>query len=320
MNSRNCPYCDYNITVKIGKTSAGRQRYKCKSCHKTWTNKTRSRRLENAVWNDYVFSNMHSRALADKYKLSQSTIRRILDNYEVSPIEPPDNYSCTVICADVTYIGREYGFISILDAHTRVCLYCDITKNYETTYDYEKALLTLHKHGIYPKAVVVDGKGSVIKMFKGYGLHVQMCQFHMIRIMTRYLTRTPVLDQNKELRWIVSAITKVSRQRFEDSFYRWKLRNELWLLERYKNDEGKYEYSHQKTRTLVKGIILLLPYLYTFEEYPELKIPRTNNKIEGVHSALKSKLNIHRGAKKSLKTKIVFSFLSGRTGVAIHTI
>jgi len=35
--------------------------------------------------------------------------------------------------------------------------------------------------------------------------------------------------------------------------------------------------------------------------------------------ALKEKLSVHRGAKKSLKTKIVFSFLSGRTEVKIHT-
>ena len=74
-------------------------------------------------------------------------------------------------------------------------------------------------------------------------------------------------------------------------------------------------YTHRKTRTLIKGIAVLLPYLFTFEQYPEFNIPKTNNLIEGVHSALKNKLNIHRGATKSLKTKIVFSFLSGRTGV-----
>ena len=315
MNSRHCPHCNFTTTVKIGTTSSGNQRYKCKNCHKTWTNKNRPQKLEDAIWNDYVFSNMHSKALANKYKLSQSTIRRILDSYVVFPISPPDNYNCTVICADVTYIGRKYGYLSILDAHRGICLYCGITRGYETTYDYEKALLELNRYGIYPKAVVTDGKLSVIKMFERYGLKVQMCQFHMIRIMTAYLTRKPILEENRELRYIVSNITKTNRIHFENWFYSLKLKNELWLQEKHRNDEGKYEYSHQKTRSLVRGLVILMPYLFTYEDYPELKIPNTNNLIEGVHSALKSKLNAHRGAKKSLKTKIVFSFLSERTGV-----
>ena len=142
-----------------------------------------------------------------------------------------------------------------------------------------------------------------------------MCQFHMVRIMTTYLTRKPILEENRELRRIVSNITRSDKKHFEDRFYTWKLKNEFWLQEKHRNEDGKYEYSHQKTRSLTRGIVLLLPYLFTFEEHPELNISRTNNKLEGVHSALKSKLNIHRGAKKELKTKIVFSFLSGRTGV-----
>ena len=258
---------------------------------------------------------MTTEALSRKYDLGKRKVNDILENYEIKPIVPSRNYHCDVICVDVTYVGRKYGYLSVLDAHRGNCLYCGITRGYETVYDYEKALLTLHRHGIYPKAVVMDGKFSAMKMFERHGLKVQMCQFHMIRIMTAYLTRKPILDENKELRQIISAITRTDRKHFESWFYAWKLKNELWLQEKHKNDEGKYEYSHQKTRSLVRGIVLLMPYLFTYEEYPELKIPNTNNLIEGVHSALKSKLNIHRGAKKSLKTKIVFSFLSGRTGV-----
>lgn len=315
MNSRHCPHCNYSIVVKIGKTSSGKQRYRCKNCGKTWTNTSRPKRIEDNIWHDYVFSNMTANALSRKYNLGKRKINDILENYEVEPIIPPENYHCDVICIDVTYVGRKYGYLSVLDVHRGVCLYCDVTRGYETVYDYEKALLTLHGHGIYPKAVVMDGKFAAMKMFTRYGLYVQMCQFHMIRIMTAYLTRKPILDENKELRQIISAITRTDKEHFENWFYAWKLKNELWLQEKHKNDEGKYEYSHQKTRSLVRGIVLLMPYLFIYEDYPELKIPNTNNLIEGVHSALKSKLNIHRGAKKSLKTKIVFSFLSGRTGV-----
>jgi len=156
-------------------------------------------------------------------------------------------------------------------------------------------------------------------MFERHGLKVQMCQFHMLRIATRYLTRKPILEPNIELREIVLTLPHVGKSSFEQMFYGWKLRNGTWLAERYVAESGKTEFSHPRTRTLARGISCFLPYLFTYKFYPELKIPRTNNKIEGVHSALKEKLSVHRGAKKSLKTKIVFSFLSGRTEVKIHT-
>ena len=315
MNSKHCPYCNCSTVVKIGTTGAERQRYRCKKCKKTWTNKSRSKRIEDKIWHDYVWNNLTSEMLAVKYGICKRKIDEIIKNYKVPRIIPPENLEVTVICVDVTYVGRKYGFLSVLDAYSGICLYCEITRGYETLWDYEKALLELHRHNIYPKAVVVDGKLSVIKMFERYGLKVQMCQFHMLRIANVYLTRKPVLDPNIELRKIALFLSKVNKDKFENMFYAWKLKNELWLREVHKNEEGKLEYSHQKTRTLVKSFLIFMPYLFTFEAYPELKIPNTNNLIEGVHSALKAKLNVHRGAKKELKIKIVFSFLSGRTEV-----
>ena len=315
MNSRHCPHCNFTTTVKIGTTSSGKHRYKCKNCHKTWTSISRPERLEQKIWNDYVVENLTIKSLANKYHISQRKISLILEKFEVPPIIPPKDYKATVICVDVTYIGRKYGFLSVLDAYTGVCLYCSLTRGYETAYDYERALIVLRKRGINPRAVVMDGNPKAMKMFRDNGLVVQMCQFHMIRIMTKYLTKKPSLEQNMDLRRIVLSLPHVNREQFERMFYSWDVRNAIWLTERYWSENGKYEYSHQKTKSLVRSIKILIPYLFTFEYYPELKIPNTNNLIEGVHSALKSKLNIHRGAKKSLKTKIVFSFLSGRTGV-----
>ena len=316
MSSKHCPHCDCSTNVvKIGATSAGRQRYKCKQCQKTWTNKPRPNRLDNSIWNDFVFRNMTIKSLVEKYKLSERKVYHSLRCHLVPPIIPPNNYPTKVICMDVTYIGRSYGFLSVLDAHNGKCLYCEPTKGYETVQDYAIALRSLHVHGIFPEAVVVDGKLAVIRMLENAGLKVQLCQFHMLRTMTQYLTRKPILDPNKELRSISLTLTKVTRKDFEDMFYRWKIRYEFWLCERRIDDRGKTVYSHQNTRALVHSYITFMPYLFTYLDYKELQIPNTNNLIEGVHSALKQKLNAHRGATKHLKTKIVYSFLSGRTEV-----
>lgn len=315
MNSRRCPRCNFSTSVKIGTTSSGRQRYKCKKCGNTWTNKARLESFQKTIWNEYIWENLTAKSLAKRHNVCKKTIDMILENYEVPKTIPPDNFVSNVIGIDVTYVGRKYGFLSVIDIATGICLYCEVTRGYETVWDYEKALLCLHQHHIYPKAAIVDGKISVIRMFERYGLKVQMCQFHMLRIATCYLTRKPVLEPNIELRNIVLSLPHTNYKTFEQAFYHWKLRNNIWLMEKIKNESGKWEYSHRKTRTLSRGIEVFLPYLFTYEQLPELNMPKTNNLIEGIHSVLKSKLNTHRGAKKSLKTKIVFSFLSGRTGV-----
>ena len=320
MNSKICPHCHCNTKIiKYGTTSSGRHRYKCKNCNRTWTSTPRLSRIEDKIWHDYVFSNMTIETIAGTYNISLRKVSRIIKNYKVSPIIPPKDYHCDVIHTDVTYVGHKYGFLSVLDTRNGKCLYCGLTRGHETVYDYEKALNMLNAAGIYPKAVVMDGIPGAMKMFKNRGLYVQMCQFHMISIMTKYLTRNPVLEQNKELRNIVKWLPRTNKKQFEGMFYSWKLKNELWLRERHENEEGKLEFSHQKTRSLVRSLCVLIPFLFTYELHPELTIPKTNNKIEGVHSALKCKLNTHRGAKKAVKIKIAFNFLSGRTEVKKHT-
>ena len=256
---------------------------------------------------------MTASSLAEKYHMSTRNIERILRRYHVPLIIPPDDYPAKVICMDVTYIGRKYGFLSVLDAHTGKCLYCETTRGYETAYDYEIALRSLKVHGVNPEAAIVDGKLSVIRMLEREGLKVQICQFHMLRAANQYLTRHPVLEPNKELRNISLVLAKTNKKTFESMFYHWKLRHEDWLQERHADDRGNVAYSHQNTRTLTRGYIVFMPYLFTYQDYPELNIPNTNNLIEGVHSALKQKLNVHRGSTKYLKTKIVRSFLSERT-------
>ncbi len=96
----------------------------------------------------------------------------------------------------------------------------------------------------------------------------------------------------------------------------WFYKYRLWLKEKSRNPEThRLEYIHQKTRSAVHSLQKNFKYLYTFEQYPELNMPNTNNMLEGINSAIKHKLNHHRGAKKHLKTQLIRVFLSRRTGV-----
>lgn len=87
--------------------------------------------------------------------------------------------------------------------------------------------------------------------------------------------------------------------------YVWRAVNYDWLNKRtyFKDENGKmrWEYTHKDSRSAINSLFKNLPYLFTFEDYPELNIPNTNNKIEGIHSELRRRLANHRGLKKSKK-------------------
>ena len=65
---------------------------------------------------------------------------------------------------------------------------------------------------------------------------------------------------------------------------------ETFLQER--NPNGEYE--HKKLRTIMNSIRWYLPYLYTFEAYPERDIPRTTGACDGYFAHIKDKLRVHR--------------------------
>lgn len=268
--------------------------------------------MARLIWDDLVFRNMNYSELANKYKMSERNIRRKLNLYTSPEIIPA---KADVIAMDVTYFGRSWGILTAINVHNGKLLYCEPTNGYETAWDYGKAIKYLLKCGICPKSAIVDGKSGVINMLEGYGIKVQFCQFHQLKIITQCLTRKPVLTPNIELRNIALVLSHVNKEDFTTMIYGWKLRNEIWLQERSYGEDGKWEYTHRLTRRALNSLIANLPYLFTYQEYPELNIPNTNNKIEGLHSELKRRLNNHRGLKKTQKIQFARIFFSERTGV-----
>lgn len=313
MNNRNCPHCNCSIgVIRFGTTSKGKQRFKCKRCNITWTLKSHPQVLAKRIWDDLVFRNMNYSELADKYEMSERNVRRKLDLYTPPEIIPTP---ADVIAMDVTYFGRLWGILTVINAHNGKTLYCEATNGYETVWDYKKAIKKLHEYNVHPKIATTDGKSGVIKMLEEYGIKVQFCQFHQLKIVTQCITRKPVLLPNIELRNISLSLSRVDRDIFETMVYSWKLRNEVWLQEKSRAEDGKWGYTHRLTRRAINSLITNLPYLFTFQEYPELEIPNTNNKIEGLHSELKRRLNNHRGLKKAQKIQFARIFFSERTEV-----
>lgn len=308
MNSKYCPRCNCitNI-IKFGATSAGRHRYQCKVCKKTWVSKPRPNKLIKSVWEDYCNHYFTIADLCDKYQKSHTTIEKYLNSYQVPALEYKS--SGEVIIMDTTYFGRSYGVLIVIDANSKETLYRKELGRTERVIDYWNAIYDLAKHNIHPKACLIDGRRGVKDMLEEEGILVQACQFHQIALVNRCLTRKPKIQANSELRDIALSLTHVTRKQFEQIFFSWYLKHSLWM-EEYTIKDGTKEYRHPKTRQAFYSIKSNLPYLFTFQEHPELHIPNTSNALESRFRGVKTKARIHSGISKSRKTKILFSLLS----------
>lgn len=321
--SKHCPHCHCNTdVVKNGQTSSGRQRYRCKKCKYSWTNQTRNKRLYNQIWHDFVWNNQTAAMLARTYHKHPNTIRKIIHQYQPLSINLEDwpeahKIAIKVIIMDTTYFGRTLGVVTFLDAYTGKLLYFNPINHTETIQDYIDGLATIRTAGLNPEACVVDGRKGLIDAMEYRGLKVQVCLFHILLMVRRYVTNNPILEPNKEIKLLAETLCskhiKLDRFRFAALLHGFFVRNEHWMKERTKHENGRWEYTHIETRRAYQAIQKHFPWLFTYEKYPKLKIPRTSNRIEGKFGNAKDKLKLHHGYTKELKIKILFSLLSGET-------
>jgi len=72
------------------------------------------------------------------------------------------------------------------------------------------------------EGIVCDGLRGMFHLFSPYP--VQMCQFHQISILRRYLTKQPDLEASKALLSIVRTMTHTGKERFISSFLAWEMK------------------------------------------------------------------------------------------------
>ena len=135
---------------------------------------------------------------------------------------------------------------------------------------------------------------------------VQMCHFHQKQIITRYLTNNPKLPASIELKMLVKILCDTSEDDFIATLDGWYARWSSFLKERTIDpNTKKWHYTHKRLRSAYRSLRQNLPYLFTYQRYPELDIPNTTNSLDGCFAYLKELLRVHRGSTKSLKNKII---------------
>lgn len=209
---------------------------------------------------------------------------------------------------DTTYFRRDFGVMVFRDAYQRRNLHWTFV-NYETVKLYGEGVRYLQSKGWDIKALVCDGRRGLFKAFSR--CHVQMCHFHQCAIIRRYLTQNPRLEANIELKELSSLLTSIDKSFWQNLLEKWYQKWSDYLKEKTIDPvTGKGHYTHRRLRSAYRSLKTNTPYLFTYQDYPELNIPNTTNSLDGSFNDLKSKLRNHAGLKDKMKIKLIKHFLA----------
>lgn len=300
-----CPYCASLGTKKKGKQS-GKQRYGCNDCGKRFQIKQTDTKLVNKLWNDYTHQKQTLTELADKYQKSHVWIRNKLDKATavISDMTPQE----TVLLVDTTFWGRRYGVMVFRSWTLKKNIWCGEVET-EKVANYHYARKILEERGWIFKAVIVDGRRGLANVFKD--IPVQICQFHQIQTVTKYLTRRPKTGAGQELRNLALGITKSNEADFTKALLTYEQKWKSFLEEK-KIIQGlnRPQYVHKNVRSALRSLKSNLPNLFTYLKYPELNIPNTTNSIDGCFASLKKKVGQHHGLRKDRRYKVITELIN----------
>ena len=279
--------------------------YKCKDCGKQFI--SGKRRNKSQVITDYIEGKQTLRQLALRYDVSERTIRRDLTGMRF--VHSISKYKDVTVQLDTTYWGRHFGLMVIKDALRNKILWHKYVRN-ETIAQYIEGISWLKSQGFKIYGAVIDGMRGLAQAL--YPTPVQMCQFHQILIIRRYLTQEPDLEASVQLLDLVKSITRMDKESFIGAFNEWYEKYKDVLNERVHDKRIKRNtppYMRPRLRSAYLSLRRNMPLLWTFYDHPETGLPNTNNGIEGLFSDLKGKLRVHRGISKDNRKKLLDEYI-----------
>jgi hypothetical protein len=238
--------------------------------------------------------------LSVTYSRSTKTIRRYFDNHEPVVGEIIASKEAVNLMIDATFFNRRNGLL-IARANGKNLLWKEIET--ESTSEYEIILSNMVFAGFSFKSFTIDGRRGVIHLLQRTfpNIPIQMCNFHQAAIVRRYNTNNPKTLCGIELKALAGSLTKTNRKEFTQRFTLLKDKYVDFLKERNERNQ----FTHKRLRSAIRSIQTNLPYLFTYQDYPEFNIPNTTNSCDGSFSHWKNKVKIHRGLANHRKTKMI---------------
>jgi len=312
--AKKCPYCDSLNTIKKGIREDVKKpimRYLCKECGRKFQNKHRKSKLDlsKIFFKEYFWKKKTLYDLSEEYNLSQKTIQKLINNYQVKIKKKKPRKINLII--DVVFFSKrkfktEFGIMVFYDSIKQEVLIWKEVKT-EKLFDYKQMYFKLIEDGFTVQSVVIDGKKGLKEFFEAQNVIIQYCQFHQIKTIISYITKNPRLIPSIHLKALISFLTENTEQEFKESF---KIFFEIFKDEINKKEFNpeikKYYFIHKRLRSAIKSLKSNLPYLFTYLKYSKLDIQNTTNLLDGGEfSYLKRLLRNHNGCSKELKSKMI---------------
>lgn len=213
----------------------------------------------------------------------------------------------TIVCVfDATHLGKETLLVARAPRLKANIGWAWITSETKEVYAGLRAFIA--SKGFILTSVVLDGRTGIPRVFED--IPVQICQFHQLQIVRRKLTLHPETGAGQELLSIGFSIAQADEKMFTQRLTEWHKRYEDFINEKtYILGTGRWRYTHRRVRSAYLSLKRNLPYLFTYQKYPELEIPNTTNSLDGYWSRLKNLLSAHRGKSVDRMKKITTEIL-----------
>jgi len=304
-----CKKCWSQCTRKDG-IMRGRQRYKCNTCKHVWIWKSRWKKVidKEKIYEDRALHRQTYQELSVNYKIGTRTVQKYLDESWIVK-QDKVNVREIILLIDTTYFG-EIWLMVFKDKSSKKTLHYRIV-NYETNEEYRRWVYQLQSEWWIIKAIVCDWRRGLLWWF--WDIPTQMCHFHQIQIVRRNITKNPILEENKELKKIVSRLPRTDKEWFRMELERWHKKYQAFIQEKWVSNVGKSYYIHKRTRTAYYSLKRNLEYLFIYQDYMwELDIPNTTNWLEWMFGQLKWKVTLHRWLRADRKLKLILYLLNSR--------
>lgn len=312
--------------MKNGKTSAGRIRWRCKSCGASATQSrgdvTRTHQLR--IFLSWLLDGYRKTDLAPT---SRTFERSTAWCWNVEPRLVPTGEVRDQIMLDGTYFNGWCVLIAHTGRYVVDWQWCDR----ERTASWSAFIEPIPA----PVAAVVDGNGPLLSTIKKLWpeTRIQRCHFHIQQAARKHSTRQPRREANTELQAIYKARRRVrsldAAAVWQGQFIEWEARWSDFLKERtyaapvvsrssYEKADQTWWRTRLRTRRAVKLLhtLLKVDQLFTWLKLADdgYHIARTTPPLEGgPNAAIKGLLRAHRGLSPNHAIRAVNWVLYHRT-------
>ena len=279
--------------------------YKCKDCGRQFLGGRR--RDKSQIITDYIEGKQTLEQLAVKYGVNEKTIRRDLEG--MRHVHKIAKHKDVTVQMDTTYWGRSFGLMVIRDALRGNVLWHKYVRH-ETVAQYVEGVNWLRSNGFRIYGAVIDGMKGLSQALKP--VPVQMCQFHQMLIVRRYLTQDPEIEASRNLLELVNGMTVTDKESFIGAFNEWYDKYRDVVNERVHDGRIRRRtppYMRPRLRSAYLSVKRNMPLLWTFYDHPETGLPNTNNALEGLFSDLKTKVRVHSGISREHREKLLDEYI-----------